>query len=66
MPEEKWSVTYTWHDSEEKWHTASEIVDAETIGEAIRDEDEYLADKMERKGWSDYWITGANIVPEMH
>lgn len=66
MFEEKWSVTYTWHDAEEKWHTASEIVDAENIGQAIGIVDEYLADRMERKGWSDYRITGANIVPELH
>ena len=66
MNEEKWSITYTWHDSEEVWHTASEIVSAENICEAIKEVDEYLGDRMERRGWSDYWITGANIVPEMH
>ena len=66
MITEKWSVTYTWHDSTEKWHTASEIIDAENIGKAICMVDEFLADRMERKNWSDYTITGANIVPEMH
>ena len=66
MREEKWCVTYTWHDAEERWHTASEIIDAENIGQAIRIADDYLSDRMERKDWSDYWITGANIVPEMH
>ena len=66
MPKEKWNITYTWHDAEEKWHTASEIVDAEDIDKAIRIVDDYLCDRMERKHWSDYWITGANIVPEIH
>ena len=66
MITEKWIVTYTWHDSTEKWHTASEIIDAENIGQAISAVDEYLSDRMERKNWSDYTITGANIVPEIH
>ena len=66
MPDEKWNVVFTWHDSDGKWHTESEIIEAATIGEAIRDADEYLADTMESEDWSDYWIIGANIVPEMH
>ena len=63
---ESWSVTYTWHDAEQVWHVATEVIDAENIGIALHTVDEYLADKMERKGWSDYWVTSISVIPEMH
>lgn len=63
---EKWSVTYTWHDKDEKWHQDNKIVNAEDIGQALRLVDNYLSQLMEGNHWSDYWVTNINVLPEMH
>lgn len=63
---EKWSITYTWHDKEEHWHTVTEVIEATTISEAIDNIDKFLSEGMELRGWSDYWITNVNILPELH
>ena len=62
----KWSVTYVYHDKEEKFHCKAVIVEAETIMDAVKLVDVAVCDVFEHMNWADYTITGAYYVPELH
>ena len=61
----KWSVTYVYHDKEEKFLCKAVIVEAETIMDAIKLVDIAVCDLFEYLNWADYTITGAYYVPEL-
>ena len=63
---EMYCVTYQYHDKSEKFHVDNTLVVAETIVEAATLVAEVLDARMEDEGWSDYNVTGVNIVPELH
>lgn len=63
---EKWIVTYTWHTHEEEWLIGTKVVEGENISEAMYAVGDELNEKMEQNNWSDYWITGINVIPELH
>lgn len=63
---EKWAVTYQYHNYNEVLFVKTDTIFAESIGEAITKVDDGLSRDMERFGWSDYHITSVNIIPELH
>lgn len=63
---EKWAVTYQYHNRNELLFIDTDTIFAESIGEALTKVDNVLSRNMEIFGWSDYHITSVNIIPELH
>lgn len=63
---EKWAVTYQYHNCNEVLFVKTDTIFAESIGEALTKVDNVLSRNMEIYGWSDYHITSVNIIPELH
>lgn len=57
----EWSVTYVYHDKKERCVCNFDIVEAETIMDAIKLVDVSLRNRLEHKMWADYTITGAYL-----
>lgn len=62
----RWCVTFEMHDHEENWGISNWVVSANSLGEALDVADREICDLFEENRWSDYHITGINIVPEIH
>lgn len=63
---ERWAVTYQYHTKDEAFACKTLVIEAESITEAINKVDDSLSRLFEYCHWSDYHITNANIIPELH
>lgn len=64
--ENKWAVTYQFHDGFGTLFIETVIVQADCIGQAINVVDKDLDAKMEAYSWDDYNITNACFVPVLY
>jgi hypothetical protein len=63
---ERWAVTYQYHENDEAFYVKTTYFECESIGEALSEASKYLDYLMEKYHWSDYHVTSINYVPELH
>lgn len=63
---ELWAITYQYHTKNEGFACKTLVIEAESITEAVNKVGDLLSELFESYNWSDYHITNANIIPELH
>ena len=64
--DKKWAISYTYHDRDDVFHVEVIPEEAPTIGQAVLLACEELNRMFEENHWSDFLVTNANIVMEVH